>query len=266
MKIQSFEDFIFENADNDSVEVQKLKTKLKGKPGLKTLVSMYKFYYEKGYADIKDPKELISKAEYYDQAWRKSDTLLDLMNHARISPTQIDKINYKLVEPFIAKVKPGTPEFAKVWIIVQHADHNVEGQKKFVELHGKEMESKDPSSFAMLKDRIAVNSGEPQPGMSQGMGVTLKGKESWVPRLMKGIKIEGEPVKAKNSVTGKEVILVKWADSETEKVNAAIEKTIPPAKIKAAKKAGVEINLKNYIAQVHGLDYLGNYMIKSVED
>ena len=167
--IKLFEDWLFEA--EESKKVQELKKKLQGQKGLRSLIGLYKFYFENGYKEY-DSEKLLSKCEYYDQLIRKDDNLFDLLNKSNISPIKVDEMNAKLIEPFIAKVKPGTKEFGKVWVIIQHADSQPSIQKNFMKLHGEEMKKNDPKSYAMMADRVAVNSGEQQTTLSQGMNVT----------------------------------------------------------------------------------------------
>lgn len=257
-KLMLFEQFLTEG--NDSEKVQLLKKKFAGQKGLKSFIGLYKFYFEEGHKGY-SAEEVLTKCEYYDQLIRKNDNVFDLLNKSGIGPQKVDEMNVKLIAPFIAKVKPGTEEFKKVWIIIQHADSQPAVQKKFIEMHGDEMKKQDPKEHAYLTDRIAINSGEQQINLSQGMKVTYKGKTGWLPWQMKGVKIEGEGVKAKGE-DGSDVVLVKWASSENSKISDAIELQIGPDNVKKAKAAGLSINLQTYVEHVTGTDFVGNYMIK----
>jgi hypothetical protein len=93
------------------------------------------------------------------------------------------------------------------------------------------------------------------------MQVTYKGKTGWLPWQMKGIKTEGEPVKAKGE-DDSEVFLVKWASSENSKIVDAIKTQIGADNVEKAKAAGLTINLSTFVEQVMGTDFVGNYMIK----
>jgi len=254
--VKTFESFLFEAEVDPKVEL--IKKKLKGYDSLRTVLNMYKFYFGDERKGMKD-SELISKAEYYDQAIRDDDGLFNAIQKVGISPIEIDKMNLNLVMPFFNKVKPGTDEFEKVWLIVQHADGNVAAQKKFLELHGKDMSGKNK---VYLEDRIATNEGKPQKGLSQGMEVELNGKTGWLPWQSANLKIQGETITAKDALNGKEIKLVKWEKGEGSKVSDMIKLNIGPANVKKAEDAGMEINLKNYVEQVMNTEYLGPYMIK----
>jgi hypothetical protein len=257
-KVKLFEDFLTEA--EESKQVQTLRKKFEGQKGLRTLIGLYKFYFENGHKEY-TPEDLLTRCEYYDQLIRKDDNIWDLLNQSGIGPVKVDQMNLKLIAPFIAKVKPGTEEFSKVWVIVQHADSQPAVQKKFMELHGETMKKENPKSYAMMADRIAINSGEQQTTLSQGMQVTYKGKTGWLPWQMKGIKTEGEPVKAKGE-DDSEVFLVKWASSENSKIVDAIKTQIGADNVEKAKAAGLTINLSTFVEQVMGTDFVGNYMIK----
>jgi len=257
-RIYTFEEFLTES--EESKKVQALRKKFAGEKGLRTLIGLYKFYFEGGHKEYK-PEELLTRCEYYDQLIRKQDHIWNLLNKSGIGPVKVDQMNVKLITPFISKVKPGTKEFEKVWVIVQHADSLPDIQKKFMELHGEAMKKENPKSYAMMVDRIAINSGEQQTTLSQGMQVTYKGKTGWLPWQMNGIKTEGEPVKAKGE-DGKEVELIRWADSENSKINAAIKTQIGPENVEKAKNAGLDISLSTFVKHVMNTDFVGNWMIK----
>jgi len=253
--VKTFENFIYENED----KLDKIRKKLKGKEGERTVISMYNFYIDKGYAEIKDPKKLLSKLEYYDQTIRK-DNIFTMSKSVGLDPRIVDKINSELVKPFVAKVKPGTDEFSSVWIIIQHADHDVALQKKFIEIHGDSI--KGDEKLAFLKDRVSTNEGKPQQGISQGMPVTIGGKTGWVPYQIANIEFEKEEIKARQEDTNKDIILLKWKEGETSKVTAAVKATIGEKGVKQAEEMGLEINLKNYVIHRMKTEYLGPYMIK----
>lgn len=255
--IKLFESWLSENEDQQK---EKIRKKVEGKPGARTIMSMYKFYMEGGHKDIKDPKELLAKIEYYDQKIRE-DKIWDLAQSAGISPRTVDKMNLEMVKPFIGKVKPGTDEFSHVWIVVQHADHDLSTQKKFIEIYGEDMKKTNANDLLFLKDRISANEDKPQEGLSQGMKVTYNGKTGWLPYQNANLKYEPEEITAKNEL-GKEVKLLKWKDGETSKVNDMIKAVIGEKGVEVAKNAGLEINLKNYVIHHHNTEYVGPYVIK----
>lgn len=257
--VKTFESFTSAYESANKIEI--VRKKLEGKAGKKTIMSIYNFYIEKGYKDIKDPKKLLSKIEYFDQKIR-DDKIFYLAQDIGISPVLVDQTNAKLVEPYIGKVKPGTDEFSKVWLVVQHADHNVQLQKKFLEIYGDEMKKTDSSKLAFMSDRIAANEGKPQKGISQGMEITLGSKTGWLPYQNADIDFEPKEIKAKDAASGKEVALLKWKEGETTKVNDAVKATVGEKGIKQAKDSGIEVNLKNYIVYQMDSAYLGPYMIK----
>jgi hypothetical protein len=259
--VKTFESFIYENENTDKNEVKldQIRKKLEGQEGERTVLSMYNFYINKGYSEIKDPRKLLSKLEYYDQTIRK-ENIFKMSKSIGLDPRVVDKINAELIKPFIGRVKPGTDEFSPVWIIVQHADHDVALQKKFIEIHGDSI--KGDEKLAFLKDRVSTNEGEPQQGISQGMPVTMGGKTGWVPYQTADIEFEKEEFKARQEDTNKDVILLKWKEGETSKVTAAVKATIGENGVKQAEQMGLEINLKNYVIHRMKTDYLGPYMIK----
>ena len=256
--IQLFEQFI--NEQEDSKEVLAYKEKLKGQPALRAFIGMYKFYFENGFKEFKS-LALLNRAEYYDQEIRSNDKLFALLNKAGVSPIKIDQMNVKLVTSFIGKLKPGTDEFSKLWLIIQHADSQPAIQQKFMKVYGKEMQKSDSKGFAMMQDRIAINNGEQQTTLSQGMRVTYNGKTGWLPWQMKGIEIEKE-TKTAESELGDTIQLVKPKSTELKKINKAIEQQIGEKNVAKAKKAGLPINLATYIEHVMSTDFIGNYMIK----
>lgn len=130
-----------------------------------------------------------------------------------------------------------------------------------MKVYAEAMKETDPRSLAMLTDRIAVNTGQAQTTLSQGMQVTYKGKTGWLPWQMKDVKTEGEPVTAK-AETGEQVQLVKWASSEDSKINTAIKVQLGKENVEKAKAAGITINLAAYVEHVMGTDFVGNWMIK----
>ena len=254
--VKTFESFLFESDVDPKVEA--IKKRLKGDENLRTILNMYRFYFGDQRKGMKD-SELISKAEHYDQEIRLNDKLFNSIQQVGINPRNIDKINLDIVLPFFTQVKPGTDEFEKVWLIVQHADDNIAAQKKFLELHNKDMSGKNK---VYLEDRIATNEGKPQKGLSQGMEVELNGKKGWLPWQSANLKIQKETIKAKETLNGKEIELLKWERGEDSKVSDMIKLNIGPANVKRAEEAGMEINLKNYVEQVMNTEYLGPYMIK----
>lgn len=67
------------------------------------------------------------------------------------------------------------------WLLVQHADHDVDFQERALELLSEALETKDvtPSNVAYLWDRVQVNRGLPQRYGTQGI---CKGPSQWEPR------------------------------------------------------------------------------------
>jgi hypothetical protein len=255
--IKLFESFI--NEQEDSKQVQTIRKKLEGKPGAKTLIGMYKFYWEKEHQEYKG-LELLKKLAYYDQAIRK-DSNFKIAQSMGMQMLEVDKFNQELAKQFIGKVKAGTEEFDDLWIIIQHADQQPKLQQAFLKVYGEAMKETDPRSLAMLTDRIAVNTGQAQTTLSQGMQVTYKGKTGWLPYQMKGIKTEGQPVDAVDELD-KPCQLIKWASSEDSKVNTAIKVQLGPKNVEKSKAAGITINLAAYVEHVMGTDFVGNWMIK----
>ena len=265
-RIKLFEEFFNEaakEATEESKKVQAIRKKLDGRIGAGTIVNMYKFYWEKEYRNFKGSK-LLSKLEYYDQAIRqnKEEDMFKLAKSVGIQMVDVDKFNQQLAKPFIGQVKVKSPEFENLWIIVQHADFNMKLQQTFLKVYGKEMKVSNPQTYNMLVDRVAVNSGEPQVTLSQGMQVTYGGKFGWLPWQMKGIKLEGEAVSAKDE-SGNDVQLVKWAQEEDSKINEAIAAQIGPGGVKKAKAQNIKINLSSYVKHVMKTEFVGNYMIKT---
>jgi hypothetical protein len=255
--IKLFESFI--NEQEDSKQVQAIRKKLEGKPGAKTLIGMYKFYWEKEHQEYKG-LELLKKLAYYDQAIRK-DSNFKIAQSLGMQMLEVDKFNQELATQFIGKVKAGTKEFDDLWIIIQHADQQPKLQQAFLKVYGEAMKETDPRSLAMLTDRIAVNTGQAQTTLSQGMQVTYKGKTGWLPYQMKGIKTEGQPVDAVDELD-KPCQLVRWAASEESKINTAIKVQLGPKNVEKAEAAGIKINLASYVEHVMGTDFVGNWMIK----
>lgn len=67
------------------------------------------------------------------------------------------------------------------WILVQHADHDVDFQEKMLKLLTEALQTNDvrPANVAYLWDRAKVNRGMPQRYGTQGV---CKGKGQWEPR------------------------------------------------------------------------------------
>jgi hypothetical protein len=255
--IKLFESFI--NEQEDSKQVQAIRKKLEGKPGAKTLIGMYKFYWEKEHQEYKG-LELLKKLAYYDQAIRDEKNF-KIAQSLGMQMLEVDKFNQELATQFIGKVKAGTEEFDDLWIIIQHADQQPKLQQAFLKVYGEAMKETDPRSLAMLTDRIAVNTGQAQTTLSQGMQVTYKGKTGWLPYQMQGIKTEGQPVDAVDELD-KPCQLIKWAASEESKINTAIKVQLGPKNVEKAEAAGIRINLASYVEHVMGTDFVGNWMIK----
>ncbi len=97
----------------------------------------------------------------------------DARKNALINPDQfdmnIDKNNTEHMKKIIAEI--GWPTISKVgkdassnaWLLVQHADHDIEFQKQCLSLMKEQSSSEvDPPNVAYLTDRIQVNSKLPQ--------------------------------------------------------------------------------------------------------
>lgn len=86
----------------------------------------------------------------------EEDEMLDQKNTARMKEI-VDKIGW----PTVSKVGKEVSEMA--WLLVQHADHDVEFQKRCLQLmREKPEEEVSMSDSAYLEDRIRVNEGKPQ--------------------------------------------------------------------------------------------------------
>lgn len=253
--IPLFDDFLCE-----SQKIDIIKKKLKGNSHIRTVLNFYRFYYENGYKEITDPKKLLTKLEYYDQRSR-DDEIFDALQIAGIPTPSIDAINQKIIKKYIKLFKPGSAEFNKIWLIIQHADNNLSLQKEFIKLHGDDMKLHDKQSFNMLSDRIDINDGKPQRvGISQGAIVRLNNKEGWVPKQMSDIKVK-ETVDAEDT-EGKPIKLLKWAETENKKIKDKVENSIGEDMKKKAADNGIELSLKSYVEHVMDSEYLGPYMIK----
>ncbi|MCC7432763.1 hypothetical protein IT412_04540 [Candidatus Peregrinibacteria bacterium] len=90
---------------------------------------------------------------YNPEAW---DETVDYQNTKRMK-TIIDEIGW----PSISKV--GETGSSNAWLLVQHADHDPEFQKKCLDLMKSEREGEvSKRNIAYLEDRIAVADGKPQ--------------------------------------------------------------------------------------------------------
>lgn len=258
--VKLFEEFIQEATEaKDSKQVEALRKKLEGKPGAKTIIGMYKFYWEKEFQQYQG-QELLKKLAYYDQAIR-DDKTTDIAMRVGIHMGEIDQFNTGLAKQFIGKIKPGTPDFDNLWIVVQHADGDPKLQQAFLDLYGPAMKKQNPNKYNMLADRVAVNTGQATVGLSQGDTITYKGKTGWLPWQMKGIEPEGQPVDA-TTEDGEPVQLITWSADQDAEVNRAVKAQIGPEGLKKAKAAGIKVDLKAYIEHVMGTDYVGRWMIK----
>lgn len=93
------------------------------------------------------------KAEDDNSIW---DEKMDPRNTARMKEI-VEKIGW----PTISKV--GKKASGDAWLLVQHADRDVEFQKHCLELMKQEFASEvDLKNIAYLEDRVRVNSGKPQ--------------------------------------------------------------------------------------------------------
>ena len=68
----------------------------------------------------------------------------------------------------------------QAWLLVQHADHDIEFQKHYLKLMETALEDKDirPENYAYLWDRVQKNSGQPQRYGTQG---DCRKKNQWEP-------------------------------------------------------------------------------------
>lgn len=271
--VKTYSEFIAEKYINEkysvdfqtknSEKIAKIKEKLKGKPGSKSLMNMYQFYVLGGFEEIKDAKELITKCSSFDQLIRKNDDIWNSLGIIGMDPFKVDDSNLKIIMPYFSKFKAGTDEFDDILIIVQHADRNIKAQEKFLSIHGEQMKKESPRSYSMLVDRIAINKGGLQKGISQGMEVKLNGKIGWVPYQNDSIEFEKEEVESQDPVNPKEkIMLLKWKEGEENKINMAVKQKIGPENVEKAKNDGIPINLKSYVEHVMSSTYVGPYMIK----
>lgn len=83
------------------------------------------------------------------------DEVLDQKNTARMKEI-VNQIGW----PTVSKVGREVSEMA--WLLVQHADHDVEFQKRCLQLMREQPEEVSISDIAYLEDRICVNEGNPQ--------------------------------------------------------------------------------------------------------
>jgi hypothetical protein len=109
--------------------------------------------------DEKLQKEILSMVKE-GQEMRKSgkwDNNVDRKNTERIK---------EIIQQFgwPGKTLVGDEASQGAWLLVQHADHDVDFQKRALELLKKAVESKEAEKFdlAFLTDRTRVNSGKPQ--------------------------------------------------------------------------------------------------------
>jgi hypothetical protein len=81
----------------------------------------------------------------------------------------VDKKNTERMKEIVSEI--GWPTISKVggksslnaWVIVQHADHDIEFQKYCLSLMGKEVQEEvSQKNIAYLEDRVRVHSGQPQ--------------------------------------------------------------------------------------------------------
>jgi hypothetical protein len=97
---------------------------------------------------------------------------------------QVEKENYARHQPILEKIvhQYGYPGFRQVgekssdnfWLLVQHADAHYEFQRQVLKLMLPEVKRKNanPSNYAYLTDRVAINTGQPE---EYGTQVEYKG-------------------------------------------------------------------------------------------
>lgn len=86
----------------------------------------------------------------------EEDDTLDQRNTERMKEI-IDQIGW----PTVSKV--GKKASTNAWLLVQHADHDVEFQKLCLSLMKEQIEGEvDQKDIAYLEDRVRVNTGQPQ--------------------------------------------------------------------------------------------------------
>lgn len=91
----------------------------------------------------------LSNDEYWDKAVDKRNT------------NQLKEIIGEVGWPTVSKVGPEAMRAS--WLLVQHADHDTEFQKKCLELMKQQEEGEvDKANIAYLEDRVRINEGRPQ--------------------------------------------------------------------------------------------------------
>ncbi|MCR5888662.1 hypothetical protein LRS06_12975 [Hymenobacter sp. J193] len=108
---------------------------------------------------------------YVDQ-WPMQRMMQQLPDSAGRNLEEVEKLNYANHQPVLEKIiqQYGYPGFRQVgeksafnfWLMVQHADAHIDFQRKVLQLMRREVKrhNVDPSNYAFLFDRIAINSGQ----------------------------------------------------------------------------------------------------------
>lgn len=101
----------------------------------------------------KRDQEMRHKLRHDNDAW---DEAIDRENTTRMKEI-IDEIGW----PTVSKV--GDENSSNAWLLVQHADHDVQFQKKCLELiKGAPENEVSKRDIAYLEDRVAIGEGRPQ--------------------------------------------------------------------------------------------------------
>lgn len=119
---------------------------------------------------------------------REGYTLQYLMDHTEITKywKQVDHRNLNSLKKIIAQWGwPSISQYGKAtdhqaWMLVQHADDDVEYQEKILKLLHEKVEEKEtnPQNYAYLLDRVKMHRNQPQVYGTQGHCMK---KSTWVP-------------------------------------------------------------------------------------
>lgn len=122
---------------------------------------------EKAPNNIDSIKSRICEMYSADQDMRhlalKNDGIIDGDEDVRL-----DEKNTEVMKSIVAEIgwptitSVGAEVSQKAWLLVQHADHDVEFQKMCLSLMKSEGSDVDPQLIAYLEDRVRVNEGRPQ--------------------------------------------------------------------------------------------------------
>lgn len=140
--------------------------------------------------------EMYGRDQGIRQSWfylsGKGFSLNEINNDAGLKARtlEIDKANSEALKKIVAEYGwPSIKTFSKVtdyqaWIIVQHADHDLDFQEAMLRLIREEAKNKNTSlsNFAYLHDRVNFNKKNPQVYGTQG---GCKGKGNWTPYDLK---------------------------------------------------------------------------------